>query len=159
MQNPSRKGPRQRRSPNHAPPLGEAPHKCGAEGGTRSALWFDKLTILSKVEGRATPLKRGDELVDIMPDEEIPEWEIKDEEPHESLKRKWAEEERVEKQMVPCPQCGKLITSDAFNCIYCGATVFKNSGFIGTVTHFILGWGGGIIFAVVFIMILVFFVL
>jgi hypothetical protein len=62
-------------------------------------------------------------------DEGPKDWEIEDEEPPESLRRKWDEEEIQEKKPVVCPSCKKETPVENLACIFCGTELdFKNKG-------------------------------
>lgn len=60
-------------------------------------------------------------------DEGPKDWEIQDEEPPESLRRKWDEEETQEKKPVICPSCKKETSSSNLTCIFCGTTLLQDS--------------------------------
>lgn len=75
-----------------------------------------------------------------MNDEDEPkDWEIDEEEPPEKLKRKWDQEERVEHRAIPCPKCAKLVPEDSLACLFCGAQVFRDSGFLGKILRWFTG--------------------
>jgi len=62
-------------------------------------------------------------------DEGPKDWEIEDEEPPESLRRKWEEEEGAEKKRIVCPSCKKETPSENLACIFCGTYLdLKNKG-------------------------------
>jgi len=58
-------------------------------------------------------------------DEEPRDWELRDEEPPESLRRKWEREEVLGPQKVMCPSCEKETSSENLTCIFCGATLLQ----------------------------------
>lgn len=63
-----------------------------------------------------------------------------DEPEPEALRRKW-EAEELERakggpREFPCPQCGQPIDARSFSCLFCGATVFEASGFLGALFSF-----------------------
>ncbi|MFC1808606.1 hypothetical protein ACFL3D_00600 [Candidatus Omnitrophota bacterium] len=91
-------------------------------------------------------------------DEEIPEWEMEEVDVHENLRKKWEKDQQSEKTMKACPQCGKLIMNDSFNCIYCGSVIYSDSGVIGKLGAFVTSWGGGIVFLIVLLMILIYLI-
>ena len=66
-------------------------------------------------------------------DKEPKDWEIEDEEPPEKLQRKWNEEELSSKETVVCPACRKRVPRENLTCIFCGARVFQDSGFLGKI--------------------------
>ena len=64
-----------------------------------------------------------------MTDDEGPkDWEIRDEEPPEALKRKWEEEEARGFKTVVCSSCKKETSAGNLTCIFCGATIPWDSG-------------------------------
>ena len=58
-------------------------------------------------------------------DEDPKEWEVRDEEPPEVLKRKWESEESAGLQRIVCPSCKKETLSGSLTCIFCGATILR----------------------------------
>ncbi len=72
-----------------------------------------------------------------MPSEDIPEWEMPEEEAPEKLRKKWDSEELEEKPAVTCPACKKRVPADSFRCIYCGERVFKDSGLLGKILKWV----------------------
>lgn len=56
------------------------------------------------------------------------DWEIEDEEPPESLRRKWEKEEASEKRGVVCPSCKKETPAENLACIFCGTALPQGSG-------------------------------
>ncbi len=64
----------------------------------------------------------------ILPDdEETRDWEMKDEEPPEQLRKKWEREEAEGFKAVVCPSCKKETPGGSLTCIFCGANLdFKN---------------------------------
>jgi len=74
-----------------------------------------------------------------MTDEEPKDWEIEDEEPAPKLRKKWDEEEEKELKASQCPQCDKVLRGDAFQCMYCGAQVFQDSGLLGKIMKWLKG--------------------
>jgi hypothetical protein len=60
-------------------------------------------------------------------DGELPEWEVKDEEPPEGLQKKWAQEEAREHRMVLCRACQKETSSGNLTCVFCGAEIFEEN--------------------------------
>ena len=64
-------------------------------------------------------------------DDELKDWEIKDEVPSEKLRHKWAQEDWEGAPNVTCPVCKKSQKADVLNCIFCGAEVPQGkSGFL-----------------------------
>lgn len=64
-------------------------------------------------------------------DDEGPrDWEIEDEEPPESLKRKWEEEEASEKKSAVCPSCKKETPAENLTCIFCEEILLRECGSI-----------------------------
>ena len=72
-------------------------------------------------------------------DDEPKDWEIEEEEPPEKLKRKWDWEERTERKAIPCPKCKKYVPEDSLTCLFCGAKVFRDSGFLGKFLKWLTG--------------------
>jgi len=72
-------------------------------------------------------------------DDEPKDWEIEDEEPPEKLRRKWDDEEAKELKAVSCPKCKQPLPGDAFQCLYCGAQVFHDSGLLGKIWKWLKG--------------------
>ena len=56
-------------------------------------------------------------------DEEPRNWEIKDEEPPEPLRKKWEREEVSGSKQVVCPSCKKETPAWNLTCIFCGETI------------------------------------
>jgi hypothetical protein len=55
------------------------------------------------------------------------DWEIKDEEPPEALKRKWEREETTGPKAVLCRSCKKETPAENLTCIFCGAMILQES--------------------------------
>jgi len=70
--------------------------------------------------------------------DDIPDWEIRDEEPSESLQDKWSKREFHEKKVIRCPECGKFGTEDGLFCIYCGESLKVRAGFLSHLRDFFL---------------------
>lgn len=69
-----------------------------------------------------------------MNDDDPKEWEeIKEVDPPENLKRKWIEEEYFHKTAAACPSCGKPAAPGALTCLFCGAYVCEDTGFLGKI--------------------------
>ncbi len=67
-----------------------------------------------------------------MDDDGSKDWEaIEKENPPENLKRKWIVDEHFQKKAIACPSCGKPVTSDGMTCLFCGAYVCEDTGFLG----------------------------
>lgn len=60
-------------------------------------------------------------------DESPSDWEIKDEEPPEQLRKKWEHEEAAGSKTVVCSSCKKETSAENLTCIYCRATIFRES--------------------------------
>lgn len=60
-------------------------------------------------------------------DEGPKDFEIKDEEPPETLKRKWEREEAAGSSVLVCPSCKKETPRENLTCIFCGATITQVS--------------------------------
>ncbi len=60
-------------------------------------------------------------------EEEPKDWEMKDEDPPESLKRKWEWDEAPDRGTVICPACKKEISSGNLACIFCGSVISQAS--------------------------------
>ena len=69
--------------------------------------------------------------------DELKDWEVEDENPHENLARKWVEREYFDKKTVDCPYCRKAVPSDSVSCLYCGAQIFQDSGLLGRIFKWI----------------------
>ncbi|MFH0985538.1 MAG: hypothetical protein V1882_08375, partial [Candidatus Omnitrophota bacterium] len=62
-------------------------------------------------------------------DEELPDWEVKDEEPPERLQKKWEQEEARGPRKILCRACKKETPTENLTCIFCGTDLdFKNEG-------------------------------
>ncbi len=60
------------------------------------------------------------------------DWEeVREESAPENLRRKWIVEEHFPKGPKECPSCGKPAASDSLTCLFCGAYVCEDSGFLG----------------------------
>ena len=66
---------------------------------------------------------------------ELPEWEVKDEEPPERLQKKWEREGTGEHRTVICRACKKEIPSENLTCIFCGTEIFEENAL-----DRLLGW-------------------
>ena len=67
-----------------------------------------------------------------MDDDGPEDWEeIEEENAPENLKRKWIVEEHFQKKPIPCPSCGRPAASDSVTCLFCGAYVCEDTGFLG----------------------------
>ena len=55
------------------------------------------------------------------------DWEIKDEEPPESLKRKWDQEEASNPETVICSACRKETPAENLTCVFCGGAIPQGS--------------------------------
>lgn len=62
-------------------------------------------------------------------DDELPDWEVKDEEPPERLQKKWDREETGGHRTVVCGACKKETSSENLTCIFCGAEIFEENVF------------------------------
>ena len=70
-------------------------------------------------------------------EEELKDWETKEEDPPEQLKRKWIVESLRPKPPVICPACKQPVSADALTCLFCGAQIFEGKS--GFLIHF-LAW-------------------
>lgn len=59
-------------------------------------------------------------------DEEPRDWEMKDEEPPEQLRRKWEREEDRGPQTVVCSSCKKETPAENLTCVFCGMKLTGN---------------------------------
>ena len=62
-------------------------------------------------------------------DDELPDWEVKDEEPPERLQKKWEQEETREHRTVLCRACKKETSSGNLICVFCGVEIFEENTF------------------------------
>ncbi len=66
---------------------------------------------------------------EILPEESEPE----------NLKRKWEADELEEAvrgtRRTNCPGCGHEVDASSLTCLFCGARVFQESGFLGRLAH------------------------
>ena len=63
----------------------------------------------------------------ILNDDDGPkDWEVKDEEPPEHLRKKWEEETPSLKRVV-CPACGKETSAENLSCVFCEAVIHQES--------------------------------
>lgn len=67
------------------------------------------------------------------------DWEVKDEDPPEELKRKWVEREHFGKRTVECPACKKAVPSESVSCLFCGAGIPHDTGLLGKVLRWLKG--------------------
>ena len=56
-------------------------------------------------------------------DEGPKDWEVKDEEPPEHLRKKWEHDEASGSKQVVCSSCKKETPATSLACIFCGATI------------------------------------
>lgn len=56
------------------------------------------------------------------------DWEVKDEEPPESLQKKWDREAAAGPWLVLCPGCKKESSAENLTCLFCGATLPLGGG-------------------------------
>ena len=56
------------------------------------------------------------------------DWELKEEEPPETLKRKWEREERSGSVSVVCPSCKKDTPAGNLTCLFCSETLLREYG-------------------------------
>jgi hypothetical protein len=59
------------------------------------------------------------------------DWEVKDEEPPEALKKKWEREEALGSRPVVCPACKKETPAGNLTCIFCEALLAQGSCPVG----------------------------
>lgn len=62
-------------------------------------------------------------------DEESKEWEVRDEEPPETLKRKW-DLEAMRPQTFFCSSCKKETPAENLTCLFCGTRLSQSSGLL-----------------------------
>lgn len=76
-------------------------------------------------------------------EEEPKDWEVKDEEPPESLQRKWDREAAQGPRIVLCPGCHKESSSENLPCLFCGTTLpltrDRGTGFLVWIKKFLGG--------------------
>ena len=58
-----------------------------------------------------------------MLEEDAKDWEIKEEEPPETLRRKWEREEAAGPKALLCPSCQKETPAENLTCVFCGAVI------------------------------------
>jgi hypothetical protein len=63
-------------------------------------------------------------------DDESKDWEMKEEEPPQPLKEKWARDEILGPETVICPSCKNRVSADSMHCLYCGERVLRKAGFL-----------------------------
>ncbi len=72
-------------------------------------------------------------------EEDPKDWEIRDEEPPETLKRKWEREETAGPQTVTCRSCKKETSTESLACIFCGTEILPEirpvARFLSWVKH------------------------
>lgn len=61
-------------------------------------------------------------------EDEIPDWEIADEEVPSELEKKWEREEESPKEVL-CRSCGRPVSEGALLCLYCGGSTGVKVGF------------------------------
>lgn len=61
-------------------------------------------------------------------DDELKDWEIREEEPPERLKKKWEKEDLSGPRFLVCPACKKEVSSENLTCIFCGALLKPAAG-------------------------------
>ncbi len=66
-------------------------------------------------------------------DDELKDWEVKDEVPPKRLEDKWFKESLSFKETVACPSCKKELPRESMTCVFCGADVFYDSGLLGNI--------------------------
>lgn len=72
-------------------------------------------------------------------DEELKDWEIREEEPPEALKKKWDREEAAGPKRLVCSSCKKEVSSEHLTCIFCGALLkpVSSQGFLFWLKRFL----------------------
>ena len=68
-------------------------------------------------------------------EEDLKDWEIKDEEPPEALSRKWERGEGEGPQTVLCRSCKKETPEENLTCIFCAAVIFPENCFLKWIKH------------------------
>jgi len=85
--------------------------------------------------------KKG--FITVFEDEDPKPWEIRDEEPPETLRRKWEQEETTGPKTVLCPSCHKETPAENLICIFCHAVTLPEvcpvSGFLNWVKRLFKG--------------------
>jgi hypothetical protein len=77
-------------------------------------------------------LKEGGEGALMFESDEGPkDWEVKDEEPPEALKKKWERDEEPARGTVVCPVCKKETPAGGLTCIFCSAMLSQGGCPIG----------------------------
>ncbi|HPW65430.1 MAG TPA: hypothetical protein PLY30_04640, partial [Candidatus Omnitrophota bacterium] len=82
-------------------------------------------------------------MTNMFEDDEPKDWELRDEEPPEALKEKWAKDEILGPGTVPCPSCRKRVPADSMDCLYCGARVLRKAGFLSGLLDRVKGFFSG----------------
>lgn len=75
----------------------------------------------------------------MLDDEELKDWEMEDEKPPEKLRHKWDQEDLRGRKAIECSRCKKHVPEDSLTCIFCGAEVFRDSGFLRRLLKWITG--------------------
>jgi hypothetical protein len=68
--------------------------------------------------------------------DEPKDWEVRDEEPPQPLKEKWAKDGILGPKTVICPSCRERVPVDAMTCLYCGERVLRRAGFLSGLVVF-----------------------
>ena len=67
-----------------------------------------------------------------MNDDDPKDWEkVEEEKVPENLRRKWIVEDHFHNKPIICPSCRKPVDRDSLTCLFCGAGVNEDSGFLG----------------------------
>jgi hypothetical protein len=71
------------------------------------------------------------------------DWEIEDEEPPPSLKKKWEKEEASDASPATCPSCKKQVPAGSLSCLYCGSSLNSGPGIFESFAAWLAGlWRG-----------------
>jgi len=74
-----------------------------------------------------------------MPDDEdeTKDWELEEEIPPEPLKHKW---EKGGPSTVRCPACKNWIPQESLTCLFCGSTIYHDTGLLGKFLRWLKGF-------------------
>jgi len=92
-------------------------------------------------------------------EDEVPDWESREEEVPEPLKKKWRERELARKEQRPCQACGELVDQDGLLCLYCGKATGAQAGFLSRLrTWFLKSYLGIVVLLLLMSIIILFLV-
>jgi len=92
-------------------------------------------------------------------DDEIPEWEMRDEQPPEHLEKKWNKREGEGGKSIVCRSCGKRVSADLLLCLYCGNPTGIKPGVFGHLRSWIFHSPVGAVIFFIIIAIIAFFLI